>query len=324
MTTPPPGSSPDPSAYPPPGNPPQGYYPPPQPAGYPNYPGQQGYPDPSGYLDTGDPLTATDFGGWFQRVFGVVKRSFAQLAIISLLPAVVAGVYYAVITLSMPSQADLAAQLQANPELAQNPSAAGSVAMMAVLGRLVPIMLVFSILILVANALAQGAAFYVAIRDANGQPSTAQEGLRFAAGRLLPLIGWVLLAGILVLLGTLVFILPGIYLAVVLFSSLFGVVVVERNGIGRCFQLIKGRFWAMTGRWAVAILLVMVASIILSIVAGVAGLISPIAAAVVYAIVMVPIYLFFAAVYVVSYAELRHHENPGVTTASLVAEMTRG
>jgi hypothetical protein len=302
---------------------PQQSYPPP--AGYPQqegWPGQgypqqgyPGYPVPGG-PSPDDPLVPADFGGWFERVIGVVKRSFAQLALLQVITALVSAVIGIVMAGLVPDLDGYAQGL----ETGTPPDPA---AITAAIGPIFGLSFIGGVISLVVAAFVLGASVFVAIRDAAGQPATAQEGLRFAAGRALPLIGWWLLAYLLVLVGTILLVLPGIYLAVVLFSSLVGVVVVERNGIGRCFQLIKERFWPTFGRLLVAVLIggvyVLVVSFISTAIGGPASAVH----AVLQAILMIPLGVAGAGVVVVTYAELRSHENPAVSTAGLAAEMTR-
>jgi hypothetical protein len=215
-----------------------------------------------------------------------------------------------------------------------------------VFGRMLPIMLIFVVLLLVASALYEGAGFFVILRRAVDQPTSTSAALRFAAPRVPPFIGWTLLGGLvltlvlalpvlpvlpgilthigpLVAVGALVAAALGVLVGVTVFSSLFGVVLIERAGIARCRELIKGRFAATTGRMLVAALLYLGYSIavglIVSAVASAigAGLIS----SVLQALVMIPALVFQVAVNIVTYAELRNRENRSVSTRTLAAEL---
>jgi ABC-type Fe3+ transport system permease subunit len=157
-------------------------------------------------------------------------------------------------------------------------------------------------------------------------------GLRFACTRALPVIGWLIIAELLVAAGYAAFAVPGVYLSVVLPGPLFGVVILERGGIGRCFQLTKGRFWATFGRLCSAGVVVGVCAAVLALPVGI--LVALLASAhlsalayalggIAYAVLMIPALVLFAAVYLVTYAELRYRENPATTTAVLAAEMVR-
>jgi hypothetical protein len=121
-----------------------------------------------------------------------------------------------------------------------------------------------ALILVVVGAFIWGAAVLIAIRDAAGQPVTVTEALRFATSRALPLMGRWLLAGLLIVLGAILCVIPGLYLAIVYYAthgkssrpaSLLGVVVIERRGLMRCFDLISGRFWRTTGRLLIPVLM---------------------------------------------------------------------
>ena len=128
----------------------------------------------------------------------------------------------------------------------------------------------------------------------------------------------------LVAVGALVALALGVLVGVTVFSSLFGVVLIERAGISRCRELIRSRFAATTGRMLVAAVLYvgysMVTGLIVSAVASVigAGLIT----SVLQAVVMIPALVFQIAVNLVTYAELRNRENRSVSTRTLAAELS--
>jgi hypothetical protein len=326
----------------------------PPPSGYPAYPAPR---DGDGFDSTKhDPLVPLDFGGWFQRVFGVFRRSFRQLAAFSVVPAALAAVYLIAINLAMPSPEQMRQRLDeagVTPYGAVNPM----VGYEMMLPRLLPIILVFVVIMTVVSAYYQGASLFVAVRDANGQPSTAAEGLRFAGPRVLPFIGWGLLSGVIIsvalaasillgalfgallgvvqvgiALGFIVFAILGTFLGVVIFPSFAGVVLIERAGLKRCFQLIKDRFWATFGRLLVVGLLYIGYSIamglviaVLVLVAGATGLLSTglLVLPVVEMAMAIPFMVFLIAVWLVTYAELRFRENPATSTASLAAELAR-
>ena len=306
--------------YPPgyqPGNYPRGAYPPGPQGGYPQG-GYQGYP---GYPDGGaatpspdDPLVPGDFSGWFQKTIGVVQRSWRQLGIIQLVLAVLAAIYGAVTVTMTASMEEFSAQLEAGQPAP--PDAMSTV--FSFLGTVLIGMVVLG----VVTALLVSASMFVVIRDAAGQPASLGDALRFGGSRLLATIGWGILSFIMIMVGTLLLIIPGIYLSVVISATLVGVIVVERGGIGRCFALVNPRFWPTTGR--LVVLWVMYAvyyGITYSISLAFGG---PASAthAIVQAILTIPIGVLVTAAIVVTYAELRFREHPGVTTQSLDAEMT--
>jgi len=186
------------------------------------------------------------------------------------------------------------------------------------LGGLLGGLVVGFLVLIVAATFAVGASVFVVVRNANGESATIGEALQFAAGRALPLIGWSLLTGLLIGLGAVLLVLPGIYLAVVLLSTLYGVVLIERGGIGRCFTLVHNRFGPTLGR----MLLVFLAGLVFfGLVSAITSGLGSVAAQLVQAMLSVVVSVVGVAVYVVTYAELRFREHPSVLTPTLAAEL---
>ncbi|MBW0105726.1 hypothetical protein [Pseudonocardia sp. KRD291] len=288
------GQQPYPQQYGQPGYPP--------PAGYPGGGGPPGYPPPGyqgGSLDPDDPLVATSFSQWFSKSFGVLGRSWKALLLIQV------GAYAVPVVLGL------------------------LVALLAVVGT-PPILLVvlgFIVLVVFVAALliAQGASYYFVTQEAAGAPVPVGDAVRFGASRALPLLGWGILAAILIFIGFILLVIPGIYLGVVL-SVVAAVVMYERDGIGRCFSLVNPRWFPTFGR----LLLFTVAgavyqTIVLQILTLLLGpadtnpWVNPL-----LQLLSIPVALLAVGVTVVTYAELRHHEAPGqVSTARLSAELAQ-
>lgn len=80
-----------------------------------------------------------------------------------------------------------------------------------------------------------------------------------------PIIGYTIVTSILIMAGFVMFILPGIYFAIIL-SLIFPIMFIEDNGLGRnfnrCFQVIKDNWW-------ITFAIILVASIIAGIVSGI-------------------------------------------------------
>jgi hypothetical protein len=245
------------------------------------------------------------FAEWFSKIFGVVARSWQPLVVIQLvaaLPGLVLG--------------GLAEGLMTpDPTSYSSPEAAG-LAAGATVGVLV------AVLISVVFALfAQGASVFVAVRDAVGRPAKAGEALSFAAGRALPLFGWGLLAGLMLVVGFLLLVLPGVYLAIVFGATLTGVVVIERQGIGRTFALVNPRFWPTAGRLVVVGLIGLVYNLVVTFVIGALAGAGSFVATLLSAVLTLPLSLLSVGVAVVTYAELRNRENPAVGSPALAAQM---
>jgi hypothetical protein len=115
-----------------------------------------------------------------------------------------------------------------------------------------------------AGQLATGACFKAVAQSYLGERTTWRESIAFALRRFRSILWIVILGGFLTLLGFLLLIVPGVYLAVA-FAVALPVLMTEglrgRKALGRSRQLVKGRWWRT------AILLV-VAGLLVSIVGG--------------------------------------------------------
>lgn len=253
----------------------------------------------------GDPLVPADLGGWLRRVLDVVQRSLVPLLQIQLAAAVI-GLIVALVAGLPLGGVDPAA---ITPDQAADLLWRGLVAGLATL---------------VVSAFASAASMFIAVRNANGEAVDLGSALSFSATRVLPLIGWSILGWALIVLGVFAFVVPGIYVAVVVLSCLTGVVVIERAGIGRAFALVNQRFWRTFGRMA---LVAVVALVVVGAVGLLADSVGPgsVAATVVQVVLEVLAGMVGTGVAVVTYAELRFHDRarPGALTPTLAAELTR-
>jgi hypothetical protein len=275
----------------------------PQPGQYPSY-GQYPGGDP---VAADDPLVPRSFSEWFSKIVGVVSRSWQPLVVIQLVAALPGLVLGGLAQGLMGTPGD--------PGGLGTPEATGLTVGFSI-GALL------AVLISVAFALfAQGASVFVAVRDAVGRPTRAGEALSFAAGRALPLFGWGLLAALMLVAGFLLLVLPGLYLTIVFGAALTGVVVIERQGIGRTFALVNRRFWPTAGRLVVVAAVALVYNVVVGLlVAAVAGT-GTFVGTLLSAVLALPVSLVSVGVAVVTYAELRHHEDPAVGSPTLAAQM---
>ena len=255
-------------------------------------------PYDAGAVAQGDPLIATSFSDWWSKVIGVLTRSWQPLLIIQI-ATVVPGMIVAAIVAGAAASQSTAVSIGG-----------------ALLG------LVGGLIVFVVALLAQAASVYVVGKQASGEEVGAGPALSFAAGRALPLLGWGILAAILIGVGFILLVIPGIYLIVVFAASLTGVIMFERAGIGRTFSLVNPAFGQTLGRLLSFALAALVYSAILGMIVGVifregflAGL--------VYNVLTLPVTFASVGVAVVTYASLRHRENPEITTRTLAAELDR-
>ena len=148
-----------------------------------------------------------------------------------------------------------------------------------------------------------------------GERADAGDSLRYALGRTIPLILCYIVFVIIVSIGTILLIIPGIWLATKLSMS-FAALVFERKGpfgaLGRSWKLTGGNFWRVFGTLLVVAIIVIVFQLV---VGGIIGAIlggsnaSELAAAIVTTILNVLLlavtYPLWAAVVSVVYYDLR-------------------
>jgi hypothetical protein len=190
-----------------------------------------------------DPLISADYNGWWQRGMAIVKSGWKVLA---LLQAIAAGVLLVLQTPVAVYAAMVSKDIQdqaANPDPTAAPDLTG---LFGVLG----FTLVVALVGLLVAAMVTIASIHVGVSIAIGLAPNLGAALSTAARRVFPLIGWQLLASLLVLVGFCACILPGIYVIAVI-TVLPAVVAFERtNAIGRCFKLFHTDFGLSVGRVA--------------------------------------------------------------------------
>ena len=293
-----------------------------------------------------DPLVPKNFAGWFERVIKLFRGEFGPLALLAAVPAVLTAAYLVALNAVRQSPEEVQQRLTAVAAASPTHAVGASDAFGVVFGRMLPIIVVFMVLMLVAGALYEGAGVFTVLRRASGQQSSTGAALRFALPRLPAFVGWNLLGGLLltaaialpILPGVLAHVLPlviagaviaiglAVLVGVAVFSSLFGVVLIERAGIPRCRELVRGRFAATTARMLVIGVIYIGYSVLTSLlVAGVAALVGAgLISSVVQALVTIPALVFQVSASLVTYAELRNHENRSVSTTTLAAELLTG
>jgi hypothetical protein len=111
----------------------------------------------------------------------------------------------------------------------------------------------------VAYALARGALVHEASSAYLGQPVSRSAAFAVARRRFWAIVGTGFLAGLAIMVGTLLFVVPGILLAIMFFAA-GQVVVLEGNSgpdaLGRSRDLARGAWGRITGIWAVLYLII--------------------------------------------------------------------
>jgi hypothetical protein len=122
------------------------------------------------------------------------------------------------------------------------------------------------LLTFILSTFAQAIVIYAAFQDLRGQPVNAAESLRQGLGRVLPVIVTSVITGLVVVIGCVIFLAPGL-IALAAFAVVVPACVVERLGpiesMSRSGELTSGHRWPILGvgaAWTVTGLIV-VASI---------------------------------------------------------------
>src|SRR5262245_5594048 len=114
---------------------------------------------------------------------------------------------------------------------------------------------------IVLYTLAQAIVLYGAFQDMRGRPVSLSESLQVGLQRFFPIVGLAIVMGILIMLGFILLIVPGLILLTMWFVAT-PACVVERLGpmrsLGRSSELTKGHRWKIFGLMLVLLLISMV------------------------------------------------------------------
>jgi uncharacterized membrane protein len=167
----------------------------------------------------------------------------------------------------------------------------------------------------------QAALVRSSILDLGGRPADIGGSLTAALALLLPLIGLALLTGIILMIGFILLIVPGIIFYVI-FSVAVPVLVEERPGViksmERSVALTRGSRWQVFGVLVIFILFYFAVSMVVGVLGNMAGPGSMLAQLIISSVTGVVVSLVLAALLASLYVELRTVKE-GATTESLAA-----
>jgi hypothetical protein len=175
----------------------------------------------------------------------------------------------------------------------------------------------------------------------SGGPVSIGAALSGATKRFFPLVGWQLLAAVIIGFGSAACFLPGLYFAAALYILPVIVAVERGTGIGRSFSLFHTSFGPALGRIATIVGIGYTVNGVLSIVSQIAfqGLISGfhqgddpkplvmslfgtvIVVAVLAALIQAVLSLLTIPLAALTYADLRGRADPGTTSAAIRADL---
>jgi len=228
-------------------------------------PPQDGFTVPPGMYVAQEPLVSPDFSGWWTRGIAIVKAGWRPIAGVQVGGALVAyalslplGLY----ELSLPNPV-------INRGVGAPPPTPGEV--------LGPLLRTFGFALGAAavtgfvSLLVTLMTVHIVVQIASGRRAQLGPAARAALPRILPLLGWSLLAGLIMVASLCACILPIFYFGAV-FTVLGPVVMLERgNAIGRCFRLFHGDLGASLGRIATIVGLGFAVGIVAGVIDGVIG-----------------------------------------------------
>ena len=210
-------------------------------------------------------------GEVISKTFEVYRRDFAKYFVLF----AVVGVIVQVVT-ALAQQAFVLPTLPVNPTPQQF-----SAYFSALFGALFLLLVVIFVVNIVFSTIAEGSSVKMAsVQITKGQVSLGAS-IRFAVSRLLSIWALNIIVGIIVVLGFIALIIPGIILAI-MYSLALPVLLLENRGVfdsmGRSRQLVSHRWGKTFVTFLVLLIIVIITSVIVSAITGlVGGVIGPIA-----------------------------------------------
>jgi hypothetical protein len=208
-----------------------------------------------------DPLISPDYNGWWQRSMAIVKAGWRQLAVVQAIGVAVQVLLQVPLLVYVTTQSEqfaADAQSSSTPDVTPIFGALGFTFLVAFAG-------------IVVGAIITVATMQMSVAIAVGGQPRLGPALSAAARRAFPLIGWQLLAGLIMLVGLCACVLPFFYFLAV-FTVMPGVVAFERtNAISRCFRLFHANFGVAVGRVATIVGISIGTGIIASVISQIVG-----------------------------------------------------
>ncbi len=208
-------------------------------------------------------------GEVISKTFEVYRRDFTKYFVLFVVVEVIIGV---VTTLAQ--QAFVIPTLPSNPTPQQV-----SNWFPTFFGALVPLVASIFIVTVVFFPIAQGSAIKLASEQIEKGQADLGTSVRFAASRLLSIWALSIVVGVIVVLGFVALIVPGIILAI-MFSLAFPVLIIEGKGVldsmGRSRELVGHRWLKTLATFLVLAIIIIISSAIVSAISGPLGVVGPV------------------------------------------------
>jgi zinc-ribbon domain len=237
------------------------------------------------------------------KTFQVFRRDFAKYFIL-----------YAVVGVIVQVATVLAQQAFVIPKLPMNPTAQQvSSFFSALFGALFLLIGVIFVVNIIFSTIAQGSAIMLASEQITKGQASLGPSIKYSVSRLLSIWALSIIVGIIVFLGIIALIVPGIILAI-MFSLALPVLLIEKKGVSesmsRSRQLVSHR-WAKTfGTFIVLGIIVIVVSLILSAITGPFGIVGTVVNGILSAFYQ-PLFPILLAVYYYSNLARTSQAPPG-------------
>src|SRR5437660_920445 len=208
-------------------------------------------------------------GEVISKTFEVYRRDFGKYFVLF----AIVGVIVQVVT-TLAQQAFVLPILPVNPTPQQFSSWFS-----ALFGALVLLIAVIFVVNIVFSTIAEGSAIKLASEQITKGQVDFGASIRFAVSRLLSIWALSIIVGIIVLLGFIALIVPGIILAI-MFSVALPVLLIENKGVtesmGRSRELVRNRWLKTFATFLVLGIIILVASFIVSAISGSIGILGPV------------------------------------------------
>jgi hypothetical protein len=205
------------------------------------------------------------FGEIFSKTFDLFRRDFGKYFVLFAVVEVVINVLNALL-----SHVFVIHTLPSSPTAQQ---------VVSYFGAFAPLALLTFVLTIVFFPIAQGSAIKMASEQVETGKTDLGAMVRFTASKLLSIWALSIIVGIIVVLGFIALIIPGIILAI-MFALSFPVLLIEGKGVldsmSRSRALVSNRWLKTFAVFLVLAIIVGIASAIASLISGVFGIASPV------------------------------------------------
>ena len=247
-------------------------------------------------------------GEVISKTFELYRRDFAKYFVLF----AVVGVIVQVVT-TLAQQAFVLPTLPVNPTPQQVSSWFS-----ALFGAFFLLIGVIFVVNIVFSTIAEGSAIRLASEQITKGQVNFGASIRFAVSRLLSIWALSIIVGIMVFLGIIALIVPGIILAI-MFSLALPVLLIENKGVtesmGRSRQLVSHRWGKTFGTFLVLGIIVLIASLIFSAITAPLGIAAPVVNGILSALYQ-PLFPILLAVY--------YYSNLARTAPAPTAQMPMG